>query len=184
MMGGGRAGRRRSTSEWAYGGGGAVLALDGHAATEVEGLEAEFVILFLQQIERIHGLVQLENDAPRRVLVHAQPLRAARHHKMRAVRRDRQRRRPRLRLGNRVQVGVHLEAEREALWCCAAAMERAGRAALGPRVARQGTGCGALEKSPSLAQYSMTPRVSVDTTAAWAVLSCMCNTGAVWWRSV
>lgn len=102
MMGGGRAGRRRSTSEWAYGGGGAVLALDGHAATEVEGLEAKFVVLFLQQIERIHGLVQLENDAPRRVLVHAQPLRAARHHKMRAVRRDRQRRRPRLRLGNRV----------------------------------------------------------------------------------
>ena len=101
MMGGGRAGRRRSTSEWAYGGGGAVLALDGHAATEVEGLEAKFVILFLQQIERIHGLVQLENDAPRRVLVHAQPLRAARHHKMRAVRRDRQRRRPRLRPASR-----------------------------------------------------------------------------------
>ena len=53
MMGGGRAGRRRSTSEWAYGGGGAVLALDGHAAAEVEGLEAIGVVaLWVEEAKR------------------------------------------------------------------------------------------------------------------------------------
>ena len=39
-MGGGRAGRRRSTSEWAYGGGGAVLALVASGGRVQRGVEA------------------------------------------------------------------------------------------------------------------------------------------------
>ena len=122
MMGGGRAGRRRSTSEWAYGGGGAVLALDGHAATEVEGLEAKFVILFLQQIERIHGLVQLENDAPRRVLVPAQPLRACTSPQNACRPARSQRRRPRLRRGIAYRSVSILKRNARPRPCCAAAM--------------------------------------------------------------
>ena len=69
-MGGGRAGRRRSTSEWAYGGGGAVLALDRHPPAKVEGLEAiRVVALLLQRVHRVVRLVKAAAAGARRPFI-------------------------------------------------------------------------------------------------------------------